>query len=533
MEILKGIIGTILLAPILWVGNSIAPHTDAYQTLRNRANALEQKVQNLQKQNDSIPSKEALGGTFNFVASGRHTLSGSGISSTDTSIGLTSFTKPVSGLNYVFATDFGDIAYGTIEPQSATRKEFISFTGITYSGTAATLTGVVRGLEFNTPYNASSTLRLSHSGGTTFIISNSPQLYAELAVKRSAQTILDVWNFSATNTPRYNIVPANHNTGALVSTTSEFASLAYVNAVALSGSPDAAEGNQGVVELATQTEAASSTSSGSEARLVLPASIATSTCGNVATAPLRVVVTDNAGDIAVNCLDNLLSANNTFTGQQTFNTGTTTLNATTSISAAPGTGVRFRSLAYSFPAARGASSTILMEDGAGALTWEPAYSRKIFTTTADVNNTDVASTTLMSFTLPANSLGVDGVLHIHANFNNFGSTPNNMIFAVTAGGTPIGYASSTVGAAINTALANAGIADIYITSSATNAQETFVKYDMDNNEGSEIAGLAAGRTDSSTIDTTAAQTIALVLRFGTAGAQTRLNFTSGYAEVIR
>lgn len=134
-------------------------------------------------------------GAFNFVSSGRYTLAGSGIGLTDTSIELTSFKQPVSEVELTM-TDFGSIGYATINPGSATKKEFVSFTGITQDGSTdkATLTGVTRGLGFVSPYTASSTLRQSHSGGTTLIISNPPQLYDQLATKQNDQTITGYWN---------------------------------------------------------------------------------------------------------------------------------------------------------------------------------------------------------------------------------------------------------------------------------------------------------------------------------------------------
>ena len=78
---------------------------------------------------------------------------------------------------------------------------------------------------------------------------------------------------------------------------------------------------KGVVELATQTETASSTTNGSAGVLAIPASNATSTY-NSATAPLRVVVTKNNGKIDTNFIDLT-----TFTGQSTI--ASTTIYATT------------------------------------------------------------------------------------------------------------------------------------------------------------------------------------------------------------
>ena len=142
-------------------------------------------------------------GAYNFVGGQKYYLAGSGVGTSDTSITLTSFTQPVSGIELTMS-DFGEIGYATLEPNTS-KKEFISFTGITQdsNSTQATLTGVTRGLGFVSPYTASSTLRQTHSGGTVLVISNPPQLYNELATKKNSQTITGVWTFASTAPPVY------------------------------------------------------------------------------------------------------------------------------------------------------------------------------------------------------------------------------------------------------------------------------------------------------------------------------------------
>lgn len=136
--------------------------------------------------------------TYKTFGAGTYSLSSS-IGSTDTSINLSSFTEPVSGVVYTMALLGTDIVYGTIAP-GTTSSEFISFTGITNNGDGtATLTGVVRGLAKKTPFTTSATFKLPHSSQTTFIISNSPQVYEKFAVKSSDETIGGQWTF--TNTP--------------------------------------------------------------------------------------------------------------------------------------------------------------------------------------------------------------------------------------------------------------------------------------------------------------------------------------------
>ena len=101
-------------------------------------------------------------GAFQPAAGGTYRLQTS-IGSTDTSIRLASFEEPISDLPITMTSLTSDIGYGTVDPQSSTRKEFVSFTGISQnSDGTATLTGVTRGLAFLYPFTASTTLRQAH-----------------------------------------------------------------------------------------------------------------------------------------------------------------------------------------------------------------------------------------------------------------------------------------------------------------------------------------------------------------------------------
>ncbi len=118
-------------------------------------------------------------------------LAGSGVSVGATTLTLKSF-QSIDGVNLAM-TDFGTIAFGTIEPGSSDREEQISFTGITQnaSGTA-TLTGV-KTVLFLSPYTASSGVSKSHPGGVTFVISNTSGFYDTFANKGNDETITGTW----------------------------------------------------------------------------------------------------------------------------------------------------------------------------------------------------------------------------------------------------------------------------------------------------------------------------------------------------
>lgn len=243
-------------------------------------------------------------GAFNPTGGGTYYLSSS-IGLSNTTISLSSFTEPISGIPYTMTYLNSSIGYGTLDPQQPTRSEFISFTGITQnSNGSATLTGVSRGLSRSYPYTASSTLVQAHSGQSIFILSDSPQLFSEYAVKRNDETITGSWSFPAPTSPNN---PATKS---------------YVDGTAFGGIGGATETATGTVQIATGLQIASSTTNGSIGRLVIPASLATSTF-NAATAGLKAVVTQNNGTIDPNFIPS------TFTKPTTF-AATTTLATTTS-----------------------------------------------------------------------------------------------------------------------------------------------------------------------------------------------------------
>lgn len=192
---------------------------------------------------------EELGRSVNAVSTNTYVLAGSGISSSATTITLTSFTAPVSGIPYTMA-NFGDGAsakgYLTIEPGSRTRQETVSFTGITQnSDGTATLTGVSRGLLPFEPYTASSTYAVAHNGGSQVVVSNPPQLY---------DAIYD-----------------------------------YVDSAVVAGAVDGSITAKGIYETATGVEAASTTAIGggnTSATLALTTLISTSTGGTAYTIPV-------------------------------------------------------------------------------------------------------------------------------------------------------------------------------------------------------------------------------------------------------
>ncbi|MBK3666170.1 hypothetical protein JJE66_33735 [Bradyrhizobium diazoefficiens] len=249
--------------------------------------------------------------TQKFVETPTITLYGS-ISSSATSMRVVPYPKDLSG-NKLTMSDFGSSPTVTIDPKVKGVEEIVSFTGITDNGdNTATLTGLTRGLLSKYPYTTGGTA-YAHAASAIVVFSNNPQLYARLWSPENDATSTGTLAFSSTTIPHLDAEPASWSTV----NPEAFVTYAKLAAVSIAGAVNSSETVNGISQLATATQAASSTSAGSTAaRLVLPASLATSSND---VAGLHVVVTQNSGKINWNLVD--LGTAFTVTALATFNTG--------------------------------------------------------------------------------------------------------------------------------------------------------------------------------------------------------------------
>ncbi len=291
MDILQKIIGGIM-AFITGVGSLLfpAPHVEytkspqliiEYATVSEvdaRMNELKAIIARIEKaQND--PKSPMLGADASVFA-GVQTffLSGSGITSSATSIGLSSLTitQTSQELATIDLAGSGGNIYLTIEPGNRTRQEFASCTTVAQSSAdaTATLSGCTRGLSPISPYTASTSMRFAHSGRSTVIISNGPGFYNNFALKNNEESITESWLFASTSTklPGYISQPDN-----LSGSSTAFASVQFAQNLANQGAATATEAVGGIVELATALETASSTNFGANRPTALQARYATDT----------------------------------------------------------------------------------------------------------------------------------------------------------------------------------------------------------------------------------------------------------------
>lgn len=264
-------------------------------------------------------SQNASFGNTQPIAGQTYNLSGAGISSSATTIPLTSLTLKQTGQPILTAdlVGSGGTFYVTLDPGSNTRQEIVGCTGVSQSGTAASLTGCTRGLAPLYPYSASTTLQFSHSGGSQVIFSDPPQLFNLYAAKGNNEWVTGTWGFAALPT-----------TTVTCSTQFQLCNKAYIDGLVVAGGVAAGYTVPGIGFIATGLQMASSTASTTYNAVVYPnflsAQNATSTSTGVFSA-LKSVITNNAGKLDLSFFD----LTKWYNFSQLFSTNATTTNATT------------------------------------------------------------------------------------------------------------------------------------------------------------------------------------------------------------
>lgn len=333
-------------------------------------------------------------------------LAGSGVTSSATSFTLTSFTIPQNGYK-IQQADLGTIFYLTFEPGNNTRQEVISCTTDTQNtnGTA-TFSGCIRGLAPIPPYTASTTLQFSHAGGTQVIFGTAAQLFNQYPAKTNAETISGLWTFPSADATRPEL---GSDTDTAVA--NALVTFGQLSRQAVSGASNASETVKGIVELATSIEQASSTSAGSTGALLSTRALyATSSpvrgCdGTSVVGALCSVIAQNNGTI--NPVFQATSTGNTYNwGAAMVFTASTTFAANSSNK------ISFNGLSYFFPPGRAASSTALMENGSGGLSFETTRSEPFtYASTTGMSSTNNFATTTM-ITIPAGVLTASSTIQV-------------------------------------------------------------------------------------------------------------------------
>lgn len=267
----------------------------------------------------------------------------------------------------------------------------------TVSGTS--VTGILRGLDASTGTTTVASLVYAHRRGADVKITDYPALTIATNQLNGTQSIPNSVFYQSNFTPSF-------WSGAASNT---LTTLGYVNSSVAAGCGNGSSVASGCVQLATSLQAASGTVTGSTgANLVLPSSISTSSND---VAGLHVVVTQNSGKINWNTIDLgnpfTISALVTNNGGEIV-TASSTITATTSIAASSVTNGAFilNGVKYAFPASQGSSNQVIKNNGSGTLTWSNQAFSDLSSawTTSQTQGSVTSSTTVLSVTIPANTL---------------------------------------------------------------------------------------------------------------------------------
>jgi hypothetical protein len=188
--------------------------------------------------------------TFKYFQTQPTTLAGAGAGIGDTSIILQSFIDIEGAL--IAMTDFGTIAFGTIEP-GGVNEEQISFAGITQNGNGTATLTTVKTVLFKYPYTQTSGLAKTHAGGTSFVISNTAGFYDKFVAKDDDETITGVHTYT-----QFPVTPSSAPT-----TDYQISNKKYVDDAVVAGAPDAGLTTKGISEEATAAEINAGTQTGS------------------------------------------------------------------------------------------------------------------------------------------------------------------------------------------------------------------------------------------------------------------------------
>ncbi len=245
----------------------------------------------------------------------------------------------------------------------------------TVSGTS--MTAIQRGLDATTGTTTVASLIFAHRRGADVKVTDYPSLTILTNQMNGTQAI-----FASTG-----LLYESHPC-VVGSATTTICDKNYIDAQVSAGAANADASTKGIVQMSTNAQAALGTALGSTgASLTLGANLATSTPYN--SGFNQVPITGTNGKLSQLFLD--LTQAFTWTGQHNFNA--TTSIAASSTTTAP---LKLNGLAYSFPSTRGASSTVLQEDGQGDLSYEGLDYQLLNATTTGSLTTCVATSTVPS-----------------------------------------------------------------------------------------------------------------------------------------
>lgn len=199
----------------------------------------------------------------------------------------------------------------------------------------------------------------------------------------------------------------------------------------------------------------------------------------------------------------------------------------------------FNGVAYNWPGADGSSAQVLQTDGAGQLSWVDSGRTLLYATTTDVTvSNTAATTTLISFTVPGNTLSTGNVIRGRLNLNG-GTYGFSLVGGVTMtvkvlyGGSEVAVAHLTPsGNFENLTVGNYGAIEFNIVGKGTTGtQEGYVDISAARYDTPTV--LHSAGVGSAAVDSTADKTLSVVVKYSSAGVNNSINLTNAYVEIAR
>ena len=367
----------------------------------------------------------------------------------------------------------------------------------TLSGTA--MTSITRGISYANGTTTVSENKFAHRRGASVKQSDAPLLLIMKAQLNGEDTISNALTLDA--------IATYSSALSFATQSNQLASVKYsedyANAVIAGGTPTSTEVLGGKVELGTLAEQASSYDGGSAKPTVLQTKNSTSTCQVVGS--YNIVASSTTGKIDKGCIDQ--TASYTFSGANTFS-ATTTIAA----SSATNNALNLNGIDYAFPSTQGASSTILMTNGAGGLTWNKSKTvRYSYIGTANVSASGEAGNisayaTSTGVTIPAGVLNASSTISVSFNADcGESSGDGNCHYALrnAAGATLADCQTGVITTSYNTSLT---IEVVNITGTASQRWACFGRWFQSG--GTNISGASEG---TASVDLSVADTYYLVV----------------------
>ncbi len=467
-----------------------------------------------------------------FVQSNTLYLAGSGVIIGATSITLTSITD-IYG-NVLTMADFGALGYITLEPDT-TNEEGATFTGITANANGTyTLTGV-KTILAKSPYTQTSGLIRNHSGGTKVVITDNVAFWDTFLNKNNNSTIAGKYTFDdTTNRPQ---LSADTDTAV----NAELVTFGQLSRQAIAGAANASTTVKGLVELATQAEMDAKTTTGATGALLVP------TPDVIRSTLLSDYKADTGAADAY--IITPIPAAAAYTAGQVFSFKATNVNTTTSTLNVSGLGVKTIKKAggatnlvagdiaagmiviveydgTNFVMLNPVANTVSLTAGAypagdgSALTGVGTKIVNVFTNVTTSSN--VTETTLVTGTIPANTLGTTGAIRVRLYFSSVSNTSTGTSWTLRlkyGGSTVVSYAPQVAWTTIP-----AFVEMILMASGATGTQEGTLY--------SQISSTLNVSTGTSAVDSTASQTLLVTSQFSNSSASDAMTMVSATVERI-